>query len=136
MKYIKKYKLFESEDFEKEDIKDIFIDLIDLYYIDVDIEDRFIRTSDYEEKTGLNIKIKLNVELVKIADELEYRLKKLKSYLNYRISWLRLLYKNRSHKLSGFFVINEIDNPDYENISIVFKNYNEKVNLIEINFRK
>jgi hypothetical protein len=103
----------------KKDVNDIFIDLIDFGYIDVDIEDRFIRTIDFEEKTGLNIKIKLKVELVKIADELEFRLKALKSYLNYRISWLRLLYK-RNHKLSGFFVINNIDNPDYENISIVF----------------
>ena len=68
MKYLKKYKIFENifSDYAKEIneyesikdyLKDIFLELEDEGF-DIDIEGRWLRTSEFEELTGYEVKIK------------------------------------------------------------------------------
>lgn len=60
MKHLKLYKIFESKDIEieiREYLNDIFLELEDDGF-EVEVDSRWIRTSDIEEHTGYEVKIK------------------------------------------------------------------------------
>lgn len=88
MKYIKKYKLFEYKDIEieiREYLNDIFLELEDDGF-KVEVDSRWIRTSDVEEHTGYEVKIEkiftgFPIKTFLLKDIYEYYILVCKSYL-------------------------------------------------------
>jgi hypothetical protein len=86
MKYIKTYKLFESNEIEiREYLNDIFLELEDDGF-KVEVDSRWIRTSDVEEHTGYEVSIKkifteFPIKTFLLEDIYQYYILTCKSYL-------------------------------------------------------